>query len=107
MNFRQHKERLLKNSKVRKEYERLGPEFHLAQSLIKARLKKGWTQAELARRVGTQQPNIARLEGGIMIGFPCLPLKRWLGRLERKSRSSSPPKELASRFQVIVADLRN
>jgi transcriptional regulator with XRE-family HTH domain len=64
MNFRQHKERLLKSPKVRKEYEKLGPEFQLAQSLIKARLNKGWTQAELARRVGMQQPNIARLEGG-------------------------------------------
>jgi len=63
MNFRQHKERLLKNPKVRKEYEKLGPEFQLAQSLIRARLKRGWTQAELARRVGMQQPNIARLEG--------------------------------------------
>jgi len=49
---RQHKERLLKDPKVRKEYEKLGPEFLLAQSLIRARLKKGWTQAELARRVG-------------------------------------------------------
>ena len=64
MNFRQHKEKLLKNLKVRKEYEKLGPAFQLAQSLIRARLKKGWTQAELARRVGMQQPNIARLEGG-------------------------------------------
>ncbi len=48
MNFRQHKQQLLKNAKVRKEYERLEPEFQLAQSLIKARLKKGWSQAELA-----------------------------------------------------------
>ena len=64
MNLRQHKKKLLKNPKVRSEYEILGPEFLLAQSLIRARLKKGWTQAELARRVGMQQPNIARLEGG-------------------------------------------
>lgn len=64
MNSLQHKERLLKNAKVRKEYDKLEPEFQLAQSLITARLKKGWTQAELARRVGMQQPNIARLEGG-------------------------------------------
>jgi ribosome-binding protein aMBF1 (putative translation factor) len=52
MNFRQHRERLLKNPKVRREYEKLGPEFQLAQSLILARLKKGWAQAKLARRVG-------------------------------------------------------
>ena len=51
MNFRQHKERLLKNPKVRSQYKKLGPEFLLAQSLIRARLKKGWAQAEIARRV--------------------------------------------------------
>jgi transcriptional regulator with XRE-family HTH domain len=64
MNFQTHKQKLLKNPTVKQEYEKLGPEFQLAQSLIKARMKKGWTQAELARRVGMQQPNIARLEGG-------------------------------------------
>ena len=69
MNFRTHKEKLLKNPRVKKEYEKLGPEFQLAQSLIRARMKKGWTQAEVARRVGMQQPNIARLEAGITIAF--------------------------------------
>jgi len=52
MNFRQHKEKLIKNPKVRTEYERLGPEFLLAQSLLRAQLKKGLTLADLARRVG-------------------------------------------------------
>jgi len=31
---------------------------------IRARLTKRWTQAQLARWVGMEQPNIARLEGG-------------------------------------------
>ena len=52
MNFRQHKERLPKNQRMRTEFEKLGPEFLLAQSLTRARLKKGWTLAKLARRVG-------------------------------------------------------
>ena len=33
-------------------------------SIAKLRLKKGWSQAELARRADTSQPYIARLEQG-------------------------------------------
>lgn len=34
------------------------------QSLAQMRLKKGWSQAELARQTNTSQPYIARLESG-------------------------------------------
>lgn len=34
------------------------------QNLKKARLAKGWTQKELAERVGTNQNNISRYETG-------------------------------------------
>jgi len=42
--------------------ELLEPEFILADSLIKARKKKNLTQIQLARRVGTKQPVISKLE---------------------------------------------
>jgi ribosome-binding protein aMBF1 (putative translation factor) len=38
----------------------------LCNLVIEARLSGGISQAELARRVGTKQPNIARIECGLM-----------------------------------------
>ena len=62
--FTEVKKRLLRNKEFRKEYERLGPEFELVRLLIRKRLEKGLTQHELARKVGTKQSAIARLESG-------------------------------------------
>jgi transcriptional regulator with XRE-family HTH domain len=39
-------------------------ELELAAMIRKLRLNRGISQAELARRIGTQQSAIARLEGG-------------------------------------------
>lgn len=39
-----------------------------------ARLAKGWSQSELARRVGTQRPNISRLERASAGGVPTITL---------------------------------
>lgn len=46
----------------RAEYDRLGPEFALARSLIEARTQAQLTQAELAARMATTQSVVARLE---------------------------------------------
>jgi len=62
--FEQFKKEALKNKKVAQEYNRLGPRYQLASELIKARIKTGLTQKELARKVGTEQPAIARIESG-------------------------------------------
>jgi DNA-binding XRE family transcriptional regulator len=48
----------------RKEYESLQPEFKLARVLIEARAKSGLSQREVAERMGTSQPAVARLESG-------------------------------------------
>ena len=63
-NYTTIKERLLKNKAIKKEYNNLGPEFKLIREIIEQRLKKGLTQAQLARRLGTKQSAIARLESG-------------------------------------------
>jgi len=46
--------------------------FDLGNAVLRARLKRGWSQTELARRVGTKQANISRIEAGL--GNPTLEL---------------------------------
>lgn len=50
----------------RAEYERLGPEFELARTLIEARSRADLTQEEVARRMNMKQSTIARWEAGRM-----------------------------------------
>ncbi len=58
------KKELLEDKEVAKEYERLRPKYLLISQLIKARAKMGLTQAELAKKIGTKQSAIARVESG-------------------------------------------
>ena len=54
----------LKDRKYRKAYDALEEEFVLASALIDARSRAGLTQQELAKKIGTTQPVVARLESG-------------------------------------------
>lgn len=54
----------MKNPEFKKAWEDLEPEFQVLKAMIKAREKTGISQAELARRVGTKQSVISRLERG-------------------------------------------
>ncbi|MCA1773201.1 MAG: helix-turn-helix domain-containing protein [Halomonas sp.] len=58
------KDRALQKPEVKAEYERLAPEFELANTLITMRQQAGLTQDELAKRLHTQKSNISRLERG-------------------------------------------
>lgn len=62
--FRELKRRWMEDPAFRKEYDALEPEFAVARQLIEARTRAGLTQQELAVRMGTTQPVIARLESG-------------------------------------------
>lgn len=48
----------------RAEYDALEDEFALFDELLRAREMAGLTQAEVAARMGTQAPAVARLEAG-------------------------------------------
>jgi len=58
------KTRFMKDPAFREEYARADDEFALIEALVRARAAAKLTQAELARRLGTTQSAIARLEGG-------------------------------------------
>jgi ribosome-binding protein aMBF1 (putative translation factor) len=54
----------LKEPQYKKTYDALEEEFVLAGAVIDVRNRAGLTQEELARRMGTTQPVVARLESG-------------------------------------------
>ena len=58
------KEELLKDEGFRVEFIELEDEFALASQLIEARKKAHLTQDEVAKRMGTTQSVVARLESG-------------------------------------------
>ena len=62
--FETLKARLLANPRVKAEYDALAPELEICAELVKARLRAGLSQVELAARMGTSQSTIARLESG-------------------------------------------
>jgi ribosome-binding protein aMBF1 (putative translation factor) len=54
----------MKDPKYRQAHEALEEEFVLASAVVKVRNRAGLTQEELARKMGTTQPVVARLESG-------------------------------------------
>lgn len=58
------KEELQQDEKFCEEYEKLRPRYEIISQIIETRKAQNITQAELAKRVGTQKSNISRLESG-------------------------------------------
>jgi transcriptional regulator with XRE-family HTH domain len=76
---------------VRAAYDAKAEEFNLSRELIGARVRAGLTQAELAKRMGTTQSVIARLESGAQ-----LPSVSTLLKFARATRSRPVIKLLAA-----------
>jgi predicted transcriptional regulator len=62
--FKDVKKRFLADTEFRKEYEALGPEFELIESIVRRRMELKMTQGELAEKLKTGQAAISRLESG-------------------------------------------
>jgi transcriptional regulator with XRE-family HTH domain len=58
------KKKWMADPKFRKEYAAADEEFRIIEALIRARTEARLSQAELARRMGTTQSAVARMEGG-------------------------------------------
>lgn len=83
LDFEVWEKEALKNPVLKAEYDRLQPEFAMIQAMIDARRRKGVTQKILAKKIGTKQSVISRLESGRAnpsIAF----LKRLAGALDAR-----------------------
>lgn len=58
------KQKALSRPEVKAAYDVLDNEYILARELLRAREAAGLTQAEVASRMHTKAPAVARLEGG-------------------------------------------
>jgi predicted transcriptional regulator len=62
--FKIIKKNILKSKAAQKAYADLELEFSIIDQIIEKRIKKGMSQKDLATKMGTKQPSIARFESG-------------------------------------------
>ena len=62
IDFQEFFESRLKDPVFRTEWNKVEPQYQLERAIIKARIERGMTQSELAKKVGTTQAVISRIE---------------------------------------------
>jgi len=62
--FDKFEAKLLSKPEIRKEYEALNPKYAVIHELIQRRNELHISQRDLAKKIGTRQPAISRLEAG-------------------------------------------
>ncbi len=64
LTLKEFSNKLFSDPKVKAEYDRLKPEYDLIRQLIKKRIKKGMSQSDVAKKLGTKQASVSRIESG-------------------------------------------
>jgi len=62
--FEKHVANELKDPKFKRYYDEYGKQLEVAYQILQLRKKKKMSQSELAKKIGTKQSNIARMESG-------------------------------------------
>jgi len=62
--FQEYLKKQLKDPEFKKYYDEYGKQIEIAYQILLLRKKKKMSQAALAKRIGTKQSNIARMETG-------------------------------------------
>ena len=64
MDFQSYLNEQLKDPKIKKQYHAAGKQLEIAYQILQLRKKQGISQTELAKKIGTTQSNVARIEAG-------------------------------------------
>lgn len=62
--FQEYLSKQLKNQKIKKHYDEYGKQLEIAYQILQLRKIERVSQVQLARKIGTSQSNIARMEKG-------------------------------------------
>lgn len=68
----QLKKKMLKNPEIRKQYENPDVEFKMLDVFLKARKSAGMTQEDVAKKMHTSRPAVARIESANSSHSPSL-----------------------------------
>jgi len=62
--FQSYLDKQLENPKFKKYYDEFGKQLEIAYLILQMRKEYGLSQKELAKKLGTTQSNVARIEAG-------------------------------------------
>lgn len=64
VDFQKYLSKQLRNPVIRKHYNEFDKQLEIAYQILQLRARSGISQSELAKKIGTKQSNIARMENG-------------------------------------------
>ena len=64
IDFQAHVDEYHKNPKLKKLFDEYGKQLEIAYQILQMRKKQGISQLQLAKKIGTTQSNVARIETG-------------------------------------------